>query len=175
MRRHSPGWTRPPATSMSWSPATVPSPRVPTWRPASPPIMPTSTRSGEERNRSTRVWTRTGSPASTGRTWNRREAGSGRERSQAARRNRSSLARKAKARSSGLVVITNEQLSVGRPVRPEPGSANPGGNEFLDQAGQPRLGYRVVGVTPTGALKVVAELPLGGDKVRISRGTAQEL
>ena len=68
---------RPPGTSMSWSPATAPSPRVPRWRPASPPITPTSTRCGEERNRSTRVWRlRTGCPAPTGRTWSRPEGGS---------------------------------------------------------------------------------------------------
>jgi hypothetical protein len=70
-RRHSAGWARPPDTSMSWSPATAPLPRVPRWRPASPPIMPTSTRCGAERNRSTRVWVKTGSPALTSRTWSR--------------------------------------------------------------------------------------------------------
>ena len=76
-RRHSTGWERPPGTSMSWSPATAPLPRVPRWRPASPPIVPTSTRCGEERNRSTRVWgrMRTGSPAPTSRTWSRPEGG----------------------------------------------------------------------------------------------------
>src|ERR1700761_3829001 len=39
--------------------------------------MPTSTRWGEERNRSTRVWDpmRTGSPAPTSRTWSRLERG----------------------------------------------------------------------------------------------------
>ena len=42
----------PPGTSMSWSPATAPLPRVPRWRPACPPIMPTSTRCGEEPSRS---------------------------------------------------------------------------------------------------------------------------
>jgi glyoxylase-like metal-dependent hydrolase (beta-lactamase superfamily II) len=36
-------------------PSTAPLPRVPRWLRASPPIMPTSTRCGEERNRSTRV------------------------------------------------------------------------------------------------------------------------
>ena len=79
MRRHSTGWTRSPGTSMSWSPATAPLPRVPRWRPASPPIMPTSTRCGEERNRSTRAWGRmpTGSPAPTNRTWSRPEPGRG--------------------------------------------------------------------------------------------------
>jgi glyoxylase-like metal-dependent hydrolase (beta-lactamase superfamily II) len=58
-------------------PATAPLPRVPRWRPVSPPIMPTSTRCGEERNRSTRVWgrMRTGSPAPTSRTWSRPEGG----------------------------------------------------------------------------------------------------
>lgn len=62
---------------MSWSPATAPLPKVPRWRPASPPIMRPSTRSGEEGNRSTRVWGRmwTGSSASTGRTWSRPEGG----------------------------------------------------------------------------------------------------
>jgi glyoxylase-like metal-dependent hydrolase (beta-lactamase superfamily II) len=45
--------------------------RVPRWRPVSPPIAPTSTRCGEERSRSTRVWVRTGSPAATSRTWSR--------------------------------------------------------------------------------------------------------
>jgi hypothetical protein len=62
---------------MSWSPATAPLPRVPRWRPASPPIAPTSTRCDEERNRSTRVWgrMRTGSPAPTSRTWSRPEGG----------------------------------------------------------------------------------------------------
>ena len=39
--------------------------------PPRPPIMPTSTRCGEERNRSTRVWLTTGSPAPTSRTWSR--------------------------------------------------------------------------------------------------------
>jgi hypothetical protein len=70
-------WERPPGTSMSWSPATAPLPRVPRWRPVSPPIMPTSTRCGEERNRLTRVWgrMRTGSPAPTSRTWSRPEGG----------------------------------------------------------------------------------------------------
>ena len=77
-RRHSTGWMRPPGTSMSWSPATAPLPRVPRWRPASPPIVPTSTRCGEERNRPTRAWGRyglrsTGSPP-TSRTWSRRGA-----------------------------------------------------------------------------------------------------
>jgi hypothetical protein len=38
----------PPGTSMSWSPAAAPLPRVPRWRPAWPPIMPTSTRCGRE-------------------------------------------------------------------------------------------------------------------------------
>src|SRR5436190_13182945 len=38
-RRHSTVWVRLPATSKSWSPATAPLPRVPRWRPASPPIM----------------------------------------------------------------------------------------------------------------------------------------
>ncbi|HSB53558.1 MAG TPA: MBL fold metallo-hydrolase, partial [Gemmatimonadales bacterium] len=52
-------------------PATGPLPRVPRWRLAWPPIMPTSTRCGEERNRSTRVWLKTGSPAPTSRTWSR--------------------------------------------------------------------------------------------------------
>src|SRR6266480_363356 len=33
--------------------------------------MPTSTRCGEERNRPTRAWVKTGSPASTSRTWSR--------------------------------------------------------------------------------------------------------
>src|SRR6266536_2133221 len=56
---------------MSWSPATAPLPRVPRWRPAWPPIMPTSTRCGEERNRPTRAWVKTGSPALTSRTWSR--------------------------------------------------------------------------------------------------------
>jgi len=70
-RRHSTGWVRLPGTSMCWSPATGPLPRVPRSRPASPPIMPTSTRCGEERNRSTRVWVKTGSPAPTSRTWSR--------------------------------------------------------------------------------------------------------
>src|SRR5262249_34843140 len=60
-----------PGKSMSWSPATGPLLRVPRWRPASPPILPTSTRCGEERNRSTRVLIKTGSPASTSRTWSR--------------------------------------------------------------------------------------------------------
>ena len=60
------------------SPATAPLPRVPRWRLVSPPIVPTSTRCGEERNRSTRVWgrMRTGSPAPTSRTWSRPEGGS---------------------------------------------------------------------------------------------------
>jgi hypothetical protein len=53
------------------TPATGPLPRVPRWRRVSPPIMPTSTRCGEERNRSTRVWLKTGSPAPTSRTWSR--------------------------------------------------------------------------------------------------------
>ena len=57
--------------TMSWSPATAPLPRVPRWRPAWPPIMPTSTRCGEERNRPTRASVKTGSPASTSRTWSR--------------------------------------------------------------------------------------------------------
>src|SRR4029453_7665988 len=70
-RRHSTGWVRLPGTSMSWSPAPEPLPGVPRSRPASPPIMPTSTRCGEERNRSTRVWVKTGSPAPTSRTWSR--------------------------------------------------------------------------------------------------------
>src|SRR5215468_7270917 len=35
--------------------------------------MPTSTRCGEERNRSTPVLIKTGSPASTSRTWSRRD------------------------------------------------------------------------------------------------------
>ena len=48
-RRHSTGWVRPPGTPGSWSPATAPLPRVPRWLPASPLIMPTSTRCGEER------------------------------------------------------------------------------------------------------------------------------
>src|SRR5262249_43997487 len=61
----------PPGTSMSWSPATGPLPRVPRWRPALPPIVLTSTRWGEEGNRPTRVWVKTGSPASTSRTWSR--------------------------------------------------------------------------------------------------------
>jgi hypothetical protein len=74
IRRHSTGSVRLPGTSMFWSPATGPLPRVPRWRPALPPIMPTSTRCGEERNRSTRVWVRTGSPGPTGRTWSRPEA-----------------------------------------------------------------------------------------------------
>lgn len=53
----------------------------------SPPIMPTSTRCGEERNRSTRVWgwMRTGSPAPTSRTWSRPEGGRAPGRSSAAR------------------------------------------------------------------------------------------
>lgn len=70
-RRHSTGWVRLPGTSMSWSPATAPLPRVPKWQPAPPPTVPTSTRCGEERNRSTRVWVKTRSPASTSRTWSR--------------------------------------------------------------------------------------------------------
>ena len=57
--------------SMSWPPVTAPLPRVPRWRPAWPPILPTSTRCGEERNRPTRVWVKTRSPASTSRTWSR--------------------------------------------------------------------------------------------------------
>ena len=56
-------------------PATAPLPRVPRWRLAWPPIMPTSTRCGEERNRATRVWVKTGSPALTSRTWSRPEGG----------------------------------------------------------------------------------------------------
>jgi Phage integrase family len=59
---------------LSWSPATAPLPRVPRWRPASPPIMPTSTPCGEDRTRSTRAWGRTGSP-STSRTWSRPDGG----------------------------------------------------------------------------------------------------
>src|SRR6516225_4191531 len=71
MRRHWTGWVRLPGTSMSWSPVMGPSPRVPRWRPALPPIMPTSTRCAEEGNRPTRAWVKTGSPASTSRTWSR--------------------------------------------------------------------------------------------------------
>jgi len=52
-------------------PATAPLPRVPRWLPASPLIMPTSTRYGEEGNRSTRVWIKTGSPDPTSPTWSR--------------------------------------------------------------------------------------------------------
>ena len=76
-RRHSTGWERSSGASMLWSPATAPLPRVPRWRLVSPPIVPTSTRCGEERNRSTRVWgrMRTGSPAPTSRTWSRPEGG----------------------------------------------------------------------------------------------------
>jgi hypothetical protein len=44
---------------------------IPRWRPASPPTTPTSTRCGEETNRSTRVWVKTGSPALISRTWSR--------------------------------------------------------------------------------------------------------
>ncbi len=60
-------------------PATAPLPRVPRWRPASSPIMPTSTRCGEERNQSTRAWGRmpTGSPAPTNPTWSRPRPGRG--------------------------------------------------------------------------------------------------
>ena len=57
-----------PGTSMSSSPATAPSLWVPRWRAAWTPITPTSTRCGEERNRTTRVWPRTGSRALTSRT-----------------------------------------------------------------------------------------------------------
>ena len=60
-------------TSTSSSPATARWPRAPRWRPAWPPTAPTSTRCGAARNRSTRGWTRTGSPAPTGRTRSRRE------------------------------------------------------------------------------------------------------
>lgn len=70
-RRHSTGWMRLPGTSLPRSPATGPLPRVPRWRPVPPPITPTSTRCGEGRSRSTRVWVRTGSPALTSRTWSR--------------------------------------------------------------------------------------------------------
>ena len=58
----------PPGTSMSWSPATAASPKVPKWRPASPPIAPTSMRSDVDRIRSTLVWgrIRSGCRAPTG-------------------------------------------------------------------------------------------------------------
>ena len=52
-------------------PATAPLPRVPRWRPASPPIMPTSTRCGEDRDP---VDARLGQDwlsGHTGRTWSR--------------------------------------------------------------------------------------------------------